>query len=201
MPSGEAVDVEAEPSEAQVRQEDPNDLSAYSWLSIEAPRREDSAPGAEAVPANGVPAAETESTSQSASTAAAGTDSSSETADAAPIDTSQERAIQLLDELRGLIPSLAGTAGPIEGAAGEVATDLAGLLENSEVDAEKFQSLRAAVATAQARPRDVDIMLDLVARADVIAAMIAAHDRFASGIEAAAAKLRGQQQSGQEPRW
>ena len=201
-PAQEASDAEAEPAaEAQTPREDPNDLSAYSWLSIEARKRDETVPGAEAAPANAESAAGTATDSQESSVASQEADSSSGTAAAAPIIATQERAIQLLDELRGLIPSLTGETGADEGASGDLATELATLLEIRDADAERFQSLRAAVATAQARPRDVDIMLDLVARADVMAAMIAAHDRYASGIESAVAKLRGEPQADAEPRW
>jgi hypothetical protein len=117
------------------------------------------------------------------------------------VSDAQQKAIQLIDELRGLIPALGGAAATSNTEDGGVAADLAALLDGQEADAERFQSLRAAVATAQARPRDIDIMLDLVSRADVIAAMIAAHDRYLAGIESAVARLRGEQAKAVEPRW
>jgi hypothetical protein len=122
-------------------------------------------------------------------------------AGATGVSAAQEKAIQLIDELRGLIPTLGGAAATSNTEDGGVAADLAALLDGEEADAERFQSLRAAVATAQARPRDIDIMLDLVSRADVIAAMIAAHDRYVVGIESAVARLRGEHAEAVEPRW
>ena len=48
-----------------------------------------------------------------------------------------------------------------------------------------LQALRNAISTAQDRPRDVDVMLDLVLRADAIATVISERDQLKSAIELA----------------
>ena len=50
---------------------------------------------------------------------------------------------------------------------------------------EELAALRSAIATAQERPRDVDVMLDLVLRADAMAAIIGERDQLKSAIELA----------------
>ena len=49
-------------------------------------------------------------------------------------------------------------------------------------DEDDLTPLRSAVATAQERPRDVDVMLDLVLRADAIAAVMTERDQLRSAI-------------------
>ena len=187
---------------------DPNDLSAFSWLqSIDKPApaeteseiQEPDAPAAaaeEPEDARPLPAAAEEAEQPATEPAAAITAEE-------PVDTStsHERANQLLDELRALLPSLGGVESASSDVSNAVAGALEALLADSGSESERFQSLRAAVATAQARPRDVDIMLDLVARADTIAAVLAAHDRYVAGITDAVAKLRGEAKEEPAPRW
>lgn len=109
------------------------------------------------------------------------------------------RAAALLSELQALLPALSA-AGPELDVSGAIQ-----LLEEArakaEPDQESFQSLRAAIATAQARPRDVDVMLDLVTRASTIGSMISAHDRYLAAIDAALANLKGEQPQEPAPRW
>lgn len=50
-------------------------------------------------------------------------------------------------------------------------------------DDDELSPLRAAISTAQERPRDVDVMLDLVLRADAIAALMTERDQLKSAIE------------------
>jgi hypothetical protein len=64
------------------------------------------------------------------------------------------------------------------------ATGLDGVLANLQSD-DDLKALRDAVETARDRPRDVDVMLDLVLRADAIAMVIEERDRLKAAIEAA----------------
>jgi hypothetical protein len=57
---------------------------------------------------------------------------------------------------------------------------LAGLQSEDEL-----QPLRTAIETARERPRDVDVMLDLVLRAEAIASVIDERDRLKAAIESA----------------
>lgn len=61
---------------------------------------------------------------------------------------------------------------------------LTGALEDLQSD-DDLAPLRESIATAQERPRDVDVMLDLVLRADSIAALIAERDQLKHAIEIA----------------
>ena len=118
-----------------------------------------------------------------------------------PVEAPAERAERLLAELAALLPAL-GAGSP--GGGVDHAAVVAALAESrsaAETEAETFRSLRAAVATAQARPRDVDVMLDLVGRADAMAAAMAAHDRYAAAIDAATRALRGEDEEPAPPRW
>lgn len=192
---------------------DPNDLSAYSWLqSIDRTDTEDAESVTQQADDGAADVAESESDDApseepAASTAGADDEPAMDEPVAAPAaaeaeqpTAAHERANRLLDELRALLPDLAG-AGASSTAASDTANALAALLVDRGDEAERFQSLRAAVATAQARPRDVDIMLDLVARADTIAAVLSAHDRYVAGIEDAVATLRGESKDEPPPRW
>ena len=52
-------------------------------------------------------------------------------------------------------------------------------------DEDELAPLRTAIASAQERPRDVDVMLDLVLRADAIAAVLTERDQLKAAIELA----------------
>lgn len=94
-----------------------------------------------------------------------------------------QRAMQLLDELRSLIPSLGS-------ASGSDASDVRAILLDANVpscDSDDLAQLRGAVDTANNRPRDIDVMLDLVSRAGAIRDVLAERDRFAAAIEQALA--------------
>jgi hypothetical protein len=110
-----------------------------------------------------------------------------------------QRAAALLDELRELLPQLSvaqtGSTVDVENAIELLSASRAA------AETESFQSLRAAIATAQARPRDVDVMLDLVSRADALAGVIAAHDRYVTTIDKALVVLRGDEEKDPEPKW
>jgi hypothetical protein len=89
-----------------------------------------------------------------------------------------QRALDLLDELRSLIPSLGS-------AADSGSTDVRGILLDADVpmdDSDELEQLRAAIDTACNRPRDIDVMLDLVSRAGAIRDALAERDRFAAAI-------------------
>jgi hypothetical protein len=192
---------------------DPNDLSAYSWLQsiektepvdaeVEPQLADDGAAGD--IPAGDIPAGDATETPATDSVDAAPSAEpvpAPAESDATAPSAAQERANQLLDELRALLPALAGSGNAVSESSTDVAESLMALLAERGAETEKFQSLRAAVATAQARPRDIDIMLDLVARADTIAAVLIAHDRYVAGIEDAVARLRGESKEEPTPRW
>jgi hypothetical protein len=72
----------------------------------------------------------------------------------------------------------AASSGPID------ASGLGGVLVALQSD-DELQALRDAVETARQRPRDVDVMLDLVLRAEAIAAVIEERDKLKAAIEAA----------------
>ena len=97
---------------------------------------------------------------------------------AQPSGDASQRALDLLDELRSLIPNL-GSAN------GAGATDIRAILLEANVpanDSGDLEQLRAAIDTANNRPRDIDVMLDLVSRAAAIQAVIDERDRFAAAI-------------------
>ncbi len=109
----------------------------------------------------------------------------------APANPSGDASIDsLLKLVRDLEYGLVELADARSGAVTPVITGGAdvGLLQgalqglSSEDD---LASLRDAIATAQDRPRDVDVMLDLVLRADAIATVIGERDQLKSAIELA----------------
>ena len=129
--------------------------------------------------------------------AGSGMDAASYLAEDSPV----ERAKRLVTELNELMPLLTGARVSEPSVSSEVAGALEASRADGDTDATAFQSLRAAVATAQARPRDVDVMLDLISRADAIAAVLKAHDRYAAAIDVAVSELRREKKAGPEPRW
>lgn len=97
------------------------------------------------------------------------------------------RALGLVDELRSLIPHLRSSEG-----APASAGDVAAILSASgagQPDSTALTDLRAAIETAANRPRDIDIMLDLVSRAGAIQDLLAERDRYAAAIVNAQAAL------------
>lgn len=77
-----------------------------------------------------------------------------------------DEARQLVGRLQELLSGMSSNA---LGAAGQATPQL-------QVSDEDVESLRTVVASAQERPRDVDVMLDLVLRADTIAGVIQDRD-------------------------
>ncbi len=95
------------------------------------------------------------------------------------------RAGLLIEELRLLLPRLAGGSG-----------DQAAIAERLERAASeesgRWPDLRAAMEDARANPRDVEIVLGLSRRVDDVIALIDANDRLAAAARDAAAALRGE---------
>lgn len=112
----------------------------------------------------------------------------------------QTRAVELIDELRSLIPTLGATAaiastdvaepgGSVfdrEGAIGDIVSDL----ERATNGIGTSDDLRAVLEAAQSRPRDMDVILDLVARAGSLIDLLDERDRLAAAIERAVSSLR-----------
>lgn len=99
-----------------------------------------------------------------------------------PVGGGVDRAFDLIDQLRALIPTL--------GAAAPTPNDARAILAAADVpvsDSDDLRALRGAIETANSRPRDIDVMLDLVSRAGVIREVLAERDRFAAAIQQALA--------------
>ena len=91
-----------------------------------------------------------------------------------------------LAEARSLVARLTDVLAQVPGGGGGAPADevsLSGIADPADVE-----SLRTIVESARERPRDVDVMLDLVLRADTIAAVIADRDMLL-------AALRGDEQA------
>jgi hypothetical protein len=108
-------------------------------------------------------------------------------AELAPSSPTAERAFELLDELRTIIAETAAVAVAAE-AAEPVTTEAVSMegARPSEPAVARFGELRAAVDAAREHPRDIDTMLDLSGRLDVI---IELHDAFESLYQAAFGEL------------
>ena len=99
------------------------------------------------------------------------------------------RALGLVDELRGLLPAVAGAAG----------TDLAALVsvlttardEAAGLDGEALHRAEAAVAAARERPREIDALLGLSSNLDALAEALHAHGRYAAAVERSLGILGG----------
>jgi hypothetical protein len=94
-----------------------------------------------------------------------------------------DQLLRLARELEYGLIELAESPGaaPAEGAS---TGSLSGVLDSLQSD-DDLASLRSAVETAQQRPRDVDVMLDLVLRADAIATVLEERDRLKQAVERA----------------
>jgi hypothetical protein len=96
-----------------------------------------------------------------------------------------QRALGLVDELRSLIPNLRSTTGSDH-------EEAAAILMHAGAgtsDSDDLSALRAAIATAANRPRDIDVMMDLVSRAGAIQDLLAERDRYADAITRALAAM------------
>lgn len=99
-----------------------------------------------------------------------------------------DHLLRIARELEYGLIELAETM-PASAAATELPADLdtsgfSGALADLQTD-DELQPLRNAVETARQRPRDVDVMLDLVLRADAMATVLRERDRLKATIEAA----------------
>jgi hypothetical protein len=107
-----------------------------------------------------------------------------------------DQLLRLARELEYGLVELAASPGaaPAEG----VSTgSLSGVLGSLQSD-DDLASLRTAVETAQQRPRDVDVMLDLVLRADAIASVLEERDRLKQAVEGALAGAGDAPEAGQD---
>lgn len=100
------------------------------------------------------------------------------------------RAESLLDELRALLPELAQakTSSGVDPEA--VAASLAAAREELALKRSALESLGDVAERAQAHPRDLDVMLDLVARAGAIVELKSAYSRALSAMDDALRALR-----------
>lgn len=104
------------------------------------------------------------------------------------------RVHALLDEIKALLPLVLGpnqlaAAADVE----SVASALAAAREEAVADRATYDALAEIVADARERPRDVDVMLTLMGRAEAIASLRAAYDRCLAAIDNALAVLARQQ--------
>jgi hypothetical protein len=109
---------------------------------------------------------------------------------AASAGESLERAQALLDELRELLPGIVGAAQTAEAPTG-LSDQLQAARDGATIDAAQLDELRQLVATAQSRPRDIDVMLSFVGQADTIARLLEVHDDLTGTIDDALEQLRG----------
>jgi hypothetical protein len=126
----------------------------------------------------------------------AGTDEGPEPA--VGVDTASEdtlsRARSLLDELGALLPALTAPVPPAAPAASAdlagIATGLAATRDEASAQQSQLDALMAVVETARARPRDIDVMLDLSRHVEAIVSLKAGYDRYREAIDAALAQLQ-----------
>jgi hypothetical protein len=104
------------------------------------------------------------------------------------------RALGLLDQLRGLLPAVAGAAGA--DLAGAVAELSAARSEAGEPDPAELDRLEAAVAEARARPREIDALLGLSGNLEALATVVAAQARYRIAVERALTLLGGTGETG-----
>lgn len=115
-----------------------------------------------------------------------------------------DRANELLEELRALLPGLvrevpapvAGESEPeIEEPAGpsiDLETIRAAAVEaRGEISFDDFAALRATIDEATTRPRDVEVMLKLSQRVDDIVALMAERDRLQQAFDIMLERLNG----------
>jgi hypothetical protein len=115
----------------------------------------------------------------------------------APVGDALGRAFHLLDELRGLLPVVAGAAGvDLAGAIRELSAARA---EAAALDGEALERAATAVAAARERPREIDALLGLSGNLDAVAAALAAHQRYAGAVERVIELLAGGSAAAQGP--
>lgn len=149
--------------------------------------------GMEVMPVASTPPAAVESFESTAFKTDAAPDSG---ANGSLATSARERAEQLIDELRGLIPSITGSeASPAEPetvtAGGPVVQPTIDELEAARPSAGRFDELRTALENARSNRRDVDTMLDLVSRVDDLISLLDAQDRLDGAVGHAIGQLKG----------
>lgn len=97
------------------------------------------------------------------------------------------RAAALVDELRSLLPSLASKP---DVDPRSVADDLETAQRTGSVADDDLVALRAAAVAARDRPRDLDALVDVAARAEAVLALADAYDRLSTAISGAVDALR-----------
>lgn len=100
---------------------------------------------------------------------------------------SVDALLRMARELEYGLIELADSAGRTQGVSSESQIDIR-LLSNALNDLQSeddLATLRESITTAQDRPRDVDVMLDLVLRADAIATVLTERDQLRHAIELA----------------
>lgn len=98
-----------------------------------------------------------------------------------------DRAVTLLDELRSLLPELVSEpAGDLRA----VANDLDATHHEASAVYDDLSALRDAATAARDRPRDIDALVDVAARADVVLALADAYDRLNDAAARAISELR-----------
>ncbi len=154
----------------------------------------------QAQPANAPATAETSPTSADGGTASepAAVETPDVAVHGAPASTAGGdtlgEAESLLDRLRELLPALAasGAAQPATTGVGGIADQLQQAAnENAKPE---FDDLRSVLEAAKERPRDVDTMLNLVAKIDPMLDLLHAHGNLLDAITSAVQQLRDDQQ-------
>ena len=113
----------------------------------------------------------------------------------------QTRAMELLDQLRSLIPELGAASGMAEdlgvaeptAPAVDTQTAITEVLEELERERDGISTLddlRSVLEAAERRPRDMDVILDLVARAGSLVELLDERDRLVATIDRTVSRLR-----------
>jgi hypothetical protein len=114
-------------------------------------------------------------------------------------NTSFDQLLKLARELEYGLTELAEVPAPATAPAASAAqgdTRLLATALSDLQDEDDLTSLRNAIANAQERPRDVDVMLDLVLRADAIAQVLMERDQLKGAIELSLGGQPGQSATG-----
>lgn len=117
-------------------------------------------------------------------------------APSAPTDHSgaEARALDLLDELRSLIPALSAESAALQGQMDSGTTDVVNAaiqeLDDATASVGDSSDLRAVLEAATTRPRDMDVVLELVGQAGSLIDLLDERDRLVAAVERAASALR-----------
>jgi hypothetical protein len=101
------------------------------------------------------------------------------------------RARSLLDELQSLLPLLAAPAAVAKSVdLNGIASGLTAARDEAQAQQTQIDALMSVVETAKARPRDIDVMLDLSRHVDAIVSLKAGYDRYRDATETALGQLK-----------